>query len=281
MFKRKTLFIVGAGASAEVDLPVGIKLAKAIASMLDVRRGGPDNKIGEMLLAQLYQKYPLPHNGYHRAAMLISDGVRLASSIDDFLDRHSGNEPVQRVGKAAIVKSILDAERGSLLAKHPRSKTMLDQLETTWYMKLFRMLGYSVHVSNARQIFDNVAFIVFNYDRCLEYFLENALRQVYDMSHAEASAAVDDLHIIHPYGVVAGLSSSGGVPFGGGDNFESDYASLSGGVKIFTEQIAAADMMAQIHHQMLVSEKIVFLGFGYHEPNMTMLRPEKVLNLRP
>jgi hypothetical protein len=107
MFKRKTLFILGAGASAEVDLPVGTQLAKIIASMLDVRRGGPENMTGEMLLGQLYDRYPLPKNGYHRAAMLISDGVRLASSIDDFLDRHTGNEEVQRVGKAAIVKSIL------------------------------------------------------------------------------------------------------------------------------------------------------------------------------
>jgi hypothetical protein len=107
MFKCKTLFILGAGASAEVDLPVGTQLAKIIASMLDVRRGGPENMTGEMLLGQLYDRYPLPKNGYHRAAMLISDGVRLASSIDDFLDRHTGNEEVQRVGKAAIVKSIL------------------------------------------------------------------------------------------------------------------------------------------------------------------------------
>jgi hypothetical protein len=282
MFKRKTLFIIGAGASAEVDLPVGAELAKAISRMLDVHPAGVKNPTGEMLLAQLYDKHPIAHNGYHRAAMLISDGVRLANSIDDFLDRHSGNEPVQLVGKIAIVKSIIDAERASFLSRYPRSSTLLDVLATTWYMKFFRMLGSGIHVSNARQIFDNVAFIVFNYDRCLEFFLTNALQQVYNVSQAEAESIVDDLHIIHPYGVVADLPLNGsGAPFGGIDKFDHDYVALSAGVKIFTEQIGAADMLSQIRQEMFVSEQIVFLGFGYHEPNMRMLAPGKQLNLRP
>jgi len=34
MFKRRTLFVVGAGASAEVKLPVGAQLAKNIGHKL-------------------------------------------------------------------------------------------------------------------------------------------------------------------------------------------------------------------------------------------------------
>jgi hypothetical protein len=37
MFKRKTLFVLGAGASAEVNLPVGAQLSKIIGRMLDIR----------------------------------------------------------------------------------------------------------------------------------------------------------------------------------------------------------------------------------------------------
>ena len=37
MFHRKTLFILGAGASAEIGLPVGGGLASVIASKMDVR----------------------------------------------------------------------------------------------------------------------------------------------------------------------------------------------------------------------------------------------------
>jgi hypothetical protein len=62
------------------------------------------------------------------------------------MDRHSENEYVQRVGKAAIVKSILDAEYTSLFKKnYPfTSQNMFSELDNTWYIKVFRMLGAEI-----------------------------------------------------------------------------------------------------------------------------------------
>jgi len=37
MFKRRTLFIIGAGASCEADMPLGKKLADDIAKSMDIR----------------------------------------------------------------------------------------------------------------------------------------------------------------------------------------------------------------------------------------------------
>jgi hypothetical protein len=281
MFKSKTLFIVGAGASAEADLPVGAKLAKNIAQLLTIERGNPGNE-GEGLLAQLYARYPLANSAYHRAARAISEGVVLSNSIDDFLDRHSNDEMIQRVGKAAIVKTILTAESESLLFRTMRDKTTLHELERTWYLKFFRMLGARVNASNVRQIFDKVAFIVFNYDRCLEYFLINALQLVYSIGQNEAAAAVSDCHIIHPYGVIANLpyNNSSGIPFGGAENFEFDCVTPSQGVKIFTEQIVAGELLQQLHAELNRAEQIVFLGFGFLDENMTLLRPATKINLK-
>jgi len=276
MLRKKTLFILGAGASKEVGLPTGQELAKTISRMLDVHAGGIPNEIGEALLAQLYDGRPVPSRAYHPAAVAISDGVRLTKSIDDFLDRHSDNELIQIVGRAAIVKSILDAESKSVLALHPRSSATVDKLEMTWYVKFFRMLGADLTVSNVHQIFDNVAFIVFNYDRCLEYFLFNALQQVYCISLNEAAGILSDLHVIHPYGLVAELKmSGGGVPFG--YNGDLNYLSFSKSVKIYTEQLSAGDVLQDIHHEMLRAEQIVFLGFGFHEQNLVLLSPAQTL----
>ena len=282
MFKSQTLFIIGAGASAEANLPIGGKLAKNIAQLLTVDRDAPENPEGERLLAQLYDRYPLPNAGYHRAARAISEGVVLANSIDDFLDRHSKDEAIQRVGKAAIVKTILTAESESLLLRTLRSKTTLSDLERTWYLKFFRMLGARVNASNVRQIFDKVAFIVFNYDRCLEHFLINALQLVYGIGQTEAVSTVSDCHIIHPYGVIANLpyNNSSGIPFGGAETFEFDCVTPSQGVKIFTEQIAAGEMLQQLHAELHRSEQIVFLGFGFLDENMTLLKPAAKMNLR-
>jgi hypothetical protein len=54
----------------------------------------------------------------------------------------------------------------------------LNKLTATWYMKMFRLLVR--HHTDAQQIFENVSFINFNYDRCLEYFSLNALMPALD-----------------------------------------------------------------------------------------------------
>jgi hypothetical protein len=282
MFRRKTLFVVGAGASKEAELPVGTALAEHISRILAVHTHNRDSEVRENLLKQLYEKYPLPNNGYHLAAIRICEGVRFANSIDDFLDRHSEDLNVQRVGKVAIVKTILDAEEKSLLSKDHRSPMTIDDLEGTWYIKFFRMLGAGINKSNVGKIFDNVAFIVFNYDRCLEHFLFNTLQLTYGVSEVEASSIFKRLNIVHPYGVVGPLFAGASTgPFGGTKGYACDYVGLSEGVKIFTEQIAAGAFLKRVHDMMFWAEQIVFLGFGYHEPNLQILAPKSKMNLKP
>src|SRR5712671_5790889 len=80
MFRRKTLFILGAGASQEAGLPVGTKLADYISELLVANNAAGEpadpQHPGQQLLWRLYDKFPLPDNGYDRAAQLISGGVR-------------------------------------------------------------------------------------------------------------------------------------------------------------------------------------------------------------
>ena len=146
-------------------------------------------------------------------------------------------------------------------------------------MKFFRMLGSDIKAKNVSQIFDNVAFIVFNYDRCLEYFLQNALQLAYNIGRDDAESILDDLNIIHPYGLVAALPRKlVGVPFGA---TSANYAALSDNVKIYTEQHGAADILHAIAEAMFQAQQIAFLGFGYHEQNLDLLTPADPLPLRP
>jgi hypothetical protein len=60
MFKRRTLFVIGAGASHEAELPVGAKLAESIAERLVLR----DDSTGQTrpaepdLYSQLRRAHP-------------------------------------------------------------------------------------------------------------------------------------------------------------------------------------------------------------------------------
>jgi hypothetical protein len=280
MFKHRTLFVLGAGASFEVGIPVGIELARNIASLLSTELYA---QATSSFFRQLYDKFPQTSNRFDQAAVAIRDGIRLTNSIDHFLDRHSGNEAIQHVGKAAIVKCILFSERQSgFVHGHGQSGFGLDLVEQTWFVKFFRMLGAEVNVSKLDQIFENVTFIVFNYDRCLEFFLLNALQLVYRIGLNEARGILSKCRIIHPYGIIAPLDvGTSRVPFGGIENFEYDYITLSQNLRTYTEEMTAKETLTDIHAEIAAAEQIVFLGFGYNAPNMELLRPPKKVNLKP
>jgi hypothetical protein len=281
MFKERTLFVLGAGASFEVGIPVGTGLARMIADLLTTelyRQAASD------FFRSLYNRFPQQSRTFDHAAVAIRDGVRLTNSIDDYLDRRSGNEAIQHVGKAAIVKSILFAERQCrFIYGHGRSPNFgIDLAEDTWFVKFFRMLGAEVHISKVAQIFDNVTFVVFNYDRCVEFFLINALQLVYGIGLNESRTIVAKCRIIHPYGTIASLGvDSSSVPFGGVDGFEHDYAALSDGLRTYTEEMADKETVGQIYEEITLAKQIVFLGFGYNTPNMELLRPPQKISLKP
>ncbi len=291
MFKKKTLFVLGAGSSYEVKLPVGLELAKTIATKLDVRLGDYNKNVGEgdaHLLGQLQNRLPQQFNDYLGAGWRIRDGLPTAASIDDFLDMHSHDELMQTIGKAAIVKSILEAERDSHLYFDPnnsRNKLVLETLEGSWFMKFIRVLGRGIPKSNAGQIFDNVSFVVFNYDRCVEFFLLQALQAMYSIPVNDAASIVQDLSIVHPYGTIGELPHLGNgdqIPFGGVKNYDFDYIKLAKRIKTYTEQIAGSEITNRIRGEVERAEQVVFLGFAYHAQNMLLLRPvEELVSVVP
>jgi hypothetical protein len=94
VFKRKTIFILGAGSSYEVGLPVGKDLATAIGKKMDIRFEAFNQPIGEgdfQLYAQLTNNFRETAIELQNAAWLIRDGIAFSQSIDDFLDQHRTN----------------------------------------------------------------------------------------------------------------------------------------------------------------------------------------------
>jgi len=271
MFKRQTLFILGAGASVEVGLPTGPVLTQQIRKKMDIRFERGHDPIGEgdmNLYRRLTQMMQKEVDEYQDAAWLIRNGISLAQSIDDFLDLHRTNKRVNLYGKAAIVQSILQAERQSRLhldawgdgTFHP------EHLANTWFVKFMHMLARGIPIENVREIFDSVSFIVFNYDRCIEHFLSHALKNLYGIQDREAKEIVDGLRIIHPYGAV-----SNDVPFGNVEG--ADCVALASGIKTYTEQIDNAEITEKLGSELARADSIVFLGFAYHAQNMRILSP--------
>ncbi|WP_428357229.1 hypothetical protein [Methyloprofundus sp.] len=126
-----TVFVIGAGAGAskEANLPTGRELKDKISRLLDIRFDFHQQEHGDYQIVNALRELVKGEDGkngdinpYIHEAWHIRDALPQAISIDNFIDSQRGNEKIAICGKLAIVRSILDAEKNSILffEKHGR-----------------------------------------------------------------------------------------------------------------------------------------------------------------
>ncbi len=286
MFQSKTLFVVGAGASKEARLPTGNELTATIANKVDIQFGEFTKQLrGSFEIARALTLHvkdvdgqPGDVNDYFAACWHIRDAMPQASSIDDFID-HQGDDKVELCGKLAIVHSILEAERNSLLFVNERERhptINFDGLEGTWYKSFMQILIDGSRKENINQLFEGMSFITFNYDRCIEHFLFHALQNYYKIKPDEAAGIMQGFKIFHPYGMVGRMQwqGEGGSTAFGADVSGRNLLSLAEQIKTYTERATDEAAMTEIRRAVLEAEIIVFLGFAFHQQNMRLIDPD-------
>ena len=94
MFKSRVLFVVGAGASAEVDLPTGAGLKQAIVNLLMFRLERRQLTAGDRRIAAIIRRIAeqssqsqKTSDAYYHAAQHIVGALPQAASIDNMLSR--------------------------------------------------------------------------------------------------------------------------------------------------------------------------------------------------
>ncbi|WP_156878245.1 hypothetical protein [Sphingopyxis sp. QXT-31] len=283
MFRSKTALVVGAGASCEAKFPDGQGLLKEIRKILDIRfemgnrLNSGDYKISEALRDLMPDRqYGADYNKYLAAAWRIRDASILGLSIDNIIEQHDDDDRVAICGKLAILRSILQAERDSLLMP-PRDRPdsiNIGALAHTWYGRFGQILVENIPRRRAKEVFENLSIICFNYDRALQHFLPFSLATSWGITLDEARELTKSLRIMHPYGRVSSLPwevANGGVSFGGTEN--AQYAGLVEQIRTFSERIDDAVALAQIRNTLTDVDQVIFLGFAFHAPNMDIIRP--------
>lgn len=185
-------------------------------------------------------------------------------------------------GKLAIVRSILNAERASKLQSEDPggNRYSLRGMAGTWYVSFFQMLTENVAKVDASRIFDNVTIITFNYDRCIERFLVQAIADYYDIEIGISEEIVRKVSIYHPYGKV------GGLPWErcqSSINFGADRVQLlpiASQIKTFAEGLDDDQLIKDMHDAVESAETIIFLGFAFHPSNMQLLAPNVEANVK-
>lgn len=293
---HETVFVIGAGASAEVGLPTGEKLKELISDSLDIEydivgkvsRGS--KSIGESIKemcnesenSDLYQKEV---DEYMIIFKKIRNFLHLSPSIDNFIDSHRENKRFSLCGKLAILQNILESERQSKLFFDNRKTSGLsyEVIKSTWYEKYFHLITEGSDKNEAREKILKSSFIIFNYDRCFEHFMYNALKDFYALSDDEAVELMEAMNIIHPYGDVGELPYSRNgdtVRFGADINNPKILLSLSARIKTFTEGVDEEKIIEHISNMIHNAQKIIFLGFAFHPINMSLFRSKDTNNNR-
>ena len=277
---NQTVYVIGAGASFEIDLPVGNKLKEYISENLKMKFEFGRFKDGNYDLyngLKLHSKDNQELNEYLTECRHISENMPLAISIDNFIDSERGNDKLALCGKIAIVEAILEAERKSKIffdIYQGTRKINFPVLEDTWYLPFFRTLTENCKSDELKNRFSSITLIIFNYDRCIEHFLINALMSYYRLKIEEAADIVNSLNIIHPYGTVGSLkwqdhASSTHMEFGG-EIQSSQLIEYARRIHTFTEG-ARSEQIGKLRANMNHSKRLVFLGFAFHKLNMELL----------
>lgn len=180
------------------------------------------------------------------------------TSVDAFLEHRSS---FLDVGKAAIAANLIPYEQpGPLFGAADR-----------WYQHVYSAL-------NAQEDdFQNNRFsvVTFNYDRSLETFLFTCLQNTYGITDERAAELAESVPIVHVHGRL------GRLPWQSGDGKERPYnkqrdsktiAVARDSIRVIHEDAFADTILQQAQELINEADALVFVGFGYHGPNIRRLR---------
>jgi hypothetical protein len=293
MFRDGSTFVIGAGASFEFGFPVGTGLADRIkkSSFLKIDDFHQPPAYGDSFFYETITRIwrtAEDRKPVCEALNAIHTGIHTAVSIDAFIHRNAQHDLIPFLGKMLIALEIARAERSCTL--HENNATSLDLAtdlhpDHTWIGQFIRILFDGV--SQAHDVGKGVSIICFNYDRCFEYYLRNALVAAYRIHIDEAHEIVLGMNIIHPYGTLGELtvmrSGVGDKKLAFGPELDA-YVKLdeiAKNIRTYTEGFEDSNLIERIHNAIAECNVLTFLGFGFNNQNLDLLRVAYRKDLQP
>ena len=318
MISKKTVLVLGAGASVDYEFPSGDEL---IQKIIEFCCGKPNSSevFNQTVLALILHKY-FQDNGtektpYECYKIVESFRVQLANanprSIDDFIASNN-TMGFDIVGKACIVLVISSHESNS------NSK-----FSEGWYRYLWNKI-YDGNREGMKKNLKNLTIITFNYDRSLEYYLYNRMQNLFGMTSQQTGKLFNENVVVyHMYGQL------GYFEWQEKNSLVNNYDMID--LKIFkskdinpesidfdhrvsfinslpqkiveskdpkeinqkleyllklTNEIKTYKEVASNTEQVILerfynADILFFLGFGYHEQNLRCLNPQQREVLKP
>lgn len=280
MITKRTVLVLGAGASVPFKFPSGLQFLDTICNRL-----GSKTSLEFKLISECTPEI--------RDILRFRDALSRSGqpSVDAFLEHRT--EFID-IGKTAIAAVLLQYERTPALFESKR--------EQNWYQYLLNLLSTPFEDLNKKRL----SIITFNYDRSFEHYLFTSLKNRYHITNQEFVEKLPSIPIIHVHGKLGSLPweenvreetvgssnlTKKSVPF---DSFQNpdltsheDYEwyrkiwikLARDNIKIIHENSDESVEFYQARKMLKGAERIYFLGFGYHETNLRRLGINDLCNL--
>jgi|GEM_PF-1167706 len=222
MIRKKTVLILGAGASREVGFPLGETLVNEIHSLAVGETKGRCLRSSPKDIIDSYQPNAcLLWNLLNVAGEKKKDGSNYSvddisgfaqelweaqpPSIDDFLSHHSDKYGL--IGKLCLFFVLSGYEDEKRICPQ-KINGAIKYPNMGWYKYLWKRLQGDVNGDFEKLKENKMSIITFNYDRSLEHYLFKAIRATYGLQGREDKVAefFVKIPIFHVYGELGVLS---------------------------------------------------------------------------
>ncbi len=263
MINDKIVFILGAGASKAYGYSLGAELVDKIGNALKTKNGKTreiakalvGEHEGEMELNWMEEKIVDFRNKLIGSKKL---------TIDSFLARHKS---FMKIGKLAIAQILLPCE----------SSETLNSFENNWYKDLYKLMDASFEDFDK----NGCNFITFNYDRSLDYFIFDAVRNTYENKNdQECVKKILRLLPVHLYGQ---LNVFPWQNINEGRDYEGQctpflFKTIEKNIKIVYDEVdLPSNPEFQTAYNLIANaKKIIFVGFGYDRTNLERLNIKRM-----
>ncbi|MGB7292163.1 MAG: hypothetical protein WBD99_08325 [Thermodesulfobacteriota bacterium] len=260
MITKKTVLVLGAGASRHLGFPTGTELKDQILNYDadKIKQSVHSDPVWGYVLSKFsYETYSKFFNGLKKSGR---------QAVDAFLEHR---DELIDLGKALIARILISCER----------EEVLFETKNNWYQYFYNKLNAKFEdFSN-----NNVSVITFNYDRSLEQYLLTAIQNDYGKTEQEAADVVKSIPIIHLHGNLGDLPSlaeRNARQYT--QNCTPEILQLCiDSIKIIHQRIEADPQFLQADRQLSEAEIVCFLGFGYDKINLDRLKVNRIFKGDP
>jgi hypothetical protein len=255
MIWRKTVFVLGAGASYPYGFPTGEGLVNDIVALASEEQTRDAFLYNDCVDRDVLQ-----------FAKDLADSD--TPSVDSFLEHRPD---FLKIGKLAICLSLIPKERDDSLSRDYRQGTSI-RGRMAWYQYLWNEMASPKGEFGKNQI----SFVTLNYDRSLErYFFLRLKAQHQYADNEECFKELYQLSFVHVYGSL-GDDRFIEDPFNRREPSVHEVRRSADRLRIIHEETTEAQYLSEAVALLHEAEVICFLGYGFHGLNNQRLTLTKM-----